>query len=145
MHTFIQGLNLRNSTTPQVIARIWHNSRPRKVGTFIWITLNQGLPVGTWLQHMGIPPHCKICDCNEEESPQHCLLECPRALEAWEAYKRIWKEWEAPEELDITWPFVLLGEGSSESGHSHLDHSQPGSPGWNVAPAHGNPPALQNL
>jgi len=38
------------------------------------------------------------------------LLECPRALEAWEAYKRIWKEWEAPEELDITWPFVLLGE-----------------------------------
>jgi hypothetical protein len=26
-----------------------------------------------------------------------------------------------------------------------LDHSQPGSPGWNVAPAHGNPPALQNL
>jgi hypothetical protein len=91
MHTFIQGLNLRNSTTPQVIARIWHNSRPRKVGTLIWITLNQGLPVGTWLQHMGIPPHCKIYDCNKEESPQHCLLECPRALEAWEAYKRIWK------------------------------------------------------
>jgi len=47
MHTFIQGLNLRNSTTPQVIARIWHNSRPRKVGTLIWIILNQGLLVGT--------------------------------------------------------------------------------------------------
>ncbi len=59
---------------------------------------------------MGIPPHCKVCKYNEEESPQHCLLECPSAFEAWEAYKRVWKEWEAPEELDINWPFVLLGE-----------------------------------
>jgi hypothetical protein len=40
MNTFIQGLNLSNSTTSQVTARIWHNSRPRKVGTLIWITLN---------------------------------------------------------------------------------------------------------
>lgn len=23
---------------------------------FIWLTLNQGLPVGTWFQLMGIPP-----------------------------------------------------------------------------------------
>ncbi len=110
MHTFIQGLNLCNFTTPHVIARIWHNSCPRKVGTLIWITLNHGLSVGMWLQHMGIPLHYKVCDCNEEESPQHYLLECPRVLEAWEAYKGIWKEWEAPEELDITWPFLLLGE-----------------------------------
>ncbi len=76
MNTFIQELNLSNSTTTQVTAKIWHNSRPKKVGTLIWITLNQGLPVGTWLQRMGIPPHCKVCDCNMEESPQHCLLEC---------------------------------------------------------------------
>jgi len=40
MNTFIQELNLSNSTTTQVTARIWHNSRPRKVGTLIWITLN---------------------------------------------------------------------------------------------------------
>ncbi len=61
MHTpnmlaFIQRLNLRNSTTSQVIVRIWHKARPRKVGTLIWLTFNQGLPVGTWLQLMGIPP-----------------------------------------------------------------------------------------
>jgi len=56
--TFIQGLNLQNSTTPQ--ARIWHNARPKKVGTFIWLTLNQGLLVGTWLQLMGIPPIAKF-------------------------------------------------------------------------------------
>jgi len=35
MLTFIQGLNLQNSTTSQVIAKVWHNARPRKVGTFI--------------------------------------------------------------------------------------------------------------
>jgi hypothetical protein len=40
MLAFIQGLNLRNSITSQVIARIWHNARPRKVGMFIWLTLN---------------------------------------------------------------------------------------------------------
>jgi len=49
MFAFIQGLNLQNSMTSQVIARVWHNARPRKVGTLIWLTLNQGLPVGTWL------------------------------------------------------------------------------------------------
>jgi len=110
MNTFIQELNLSNSMTTQVTARIWHNSRLRKVGTLIWITLSQGLIVGTWLQHMGILPHCKVCDCNVEESPKHCLLECHRALKAWEAYKRVWDNWEAPVELDINWPFVLLGE-----------------------------------
>jgi hypothetical protein len=40
MISFIQGLCLRNTTTQQAIARLWHNSRPRKVGTLIWLTLN---------------------------------------------------------------------------------------------------------
>jgi hypothetical protein len=52
--SFIQRLNLHNSTVTQVMARIWHNTRPRKVGTLIWLTLNRGLLVGTWLQCMGI-------------------------------------------------------------------------------------------
>jgi hypothetical protein len=76
-----------------MIARIWHNARPRKVGMFIWLTFNQGLLVGTWLQIMGITPTCKICNSNVEKSPQHCLLECPMAWCAWDAYKRIWDEW----------------------------------------------------
>ncbi len=59
---FIQGLNLRNSTTTQTVARIWHNARPRKVGALIWLTLNRGLPVGTWLQTMGLQATCKGCD-----------------------------------------------------------------------------------
>jgi len=59
---------------------------------------------------MGILPHYKVCECNAEESPQHCLLECHKVLEAWGAFKRVWDNWEAPVELDINWPFVLLGE-----------------------------------
>jgi hypothetical protein len=74
--SFIQRLNLQNSTVTQVIARIWHNARPWKVGILIWLTLNRGLPVGTWLQCMGILPTCKVCTEEAPESPQHCLLEC---------------------------------------------------------------------
>ncbi len=68
----IQRLNLKNSIVTQVMARIWHNSRPRKVDTFIWLTLNRGLSVGTWLQCMGI-----LFTCKASESPQHYLFECP--------------------------------------------------------------------
>jgi hypothetical protein len=89
MTAFLQGLHLRNTTIAHMIARLWHNARPRKVGTLIWLTLNKGLPVGTWLQLMSIPPHCKVCNSNTEESPQHYLLECPMAQRAWQAFKRI--------------------------------------------------------
>jgi hypothetical protein len=47
IRSFIQYLNLQNSTDSQVIAKIWHNSHPYKVGNLIWLTLNRGLPVGT--------------------------------------------------------------------------------------------------
>jgi hypothetical protein len=47
--SFVQSLNLRNSTVAQIIAKIWHNARPRKVGALTSLTLNKGLPVGTWL------------------------------------------------------------------------------------------------
>jgi hypothetical protein len=65
---FIQGLNLQNSTTAQVVARIWHNARPCKVGALIWMTLNRGLPVGTWLQTMGPQAACKGCNQDIPES-----------------------------------------------------------------------------
>jgi hypothetical protein len=84
------------------------------VGTLIWLILNKGLPVGTWLQTMGLPSLCKVCDDNKEESPQHCFLECPMAQRAWEVYKCIWTEWQAPHNLVITWPFALLGEATIE-------------------------------
>ncbi len=45
--TFIQNLNLRNSTVARTVTRMWHNARPRKVGALTWLTLNNGLPVGT--------------------------------------------------------------------------------------------------
>jgi hypothetical protein len=114
MITLIQGLNFRNTITPQAVARIWHNARPRKASTLIWFTLNRGLPVGSWLNLMGLLAQCKVCSSGAEETPQHCLLDCPRAQIAWKAYERIWVEWKTHRNLAISWPFVLLGEAVLE-------------------------------
>ncbi len=111
---FIQGLSLCNSRTAQVVARIWHNARPRKVRALIWLTLNKGLPVGTWLQTMGLQSTCKGCDQGLPESAQHCLLDCPPAQNAWNAFRSTWEVWEAPNHISITWPFILLGEAVLE-------------------------------
>ncbi len=108
--TFVQQLNLRNSTVTQIIARMWHNARPRKVGALPWLILNNELPVGTWLQIMGIQAACKGCNQGFLESTQHCFIECTPTRQAWNAFLRVWNEWEAPNCLHITWPFVLLGE-----------------------------------
>ncbi len=83
--TFIQRLNLRNSTVAQIIARLWHNARLRKVGALTWLTLNNGLPVGTWLQQMGILAPCKGCvqGCPEINHPTllHGLPDRPACVE----------------------------------------------------------------
>jgi hypothetical protein len=36
------------------------------------------------------------------------------AQRAWEAYKGIWREWQAPDDIITSWPFVLLGEAVIE-------------------------------
>jgi hypothetical protein len=112
--TFVQQLNLHNSTVAQVIARMWHNARPRKVGALTWLILNNGLLVGIWLQIMGIPATCKGCDQGLSEPAQHCLMECTPAQQAWNAFLRVWNDWGAPNRLQITWPFILLGEAVFE-------------------------------
>jgi hypothetical protein len=40
---------------------------------------------------------------------------------AWKAFLRIWEEWEAPNRLAITWPFILLGEAVLEEEDDSLD------------------------
>ncbi len=75
---------------------------------------NRCLPVGTWLQTMGIQPPCKGCEQGLPESTQHCLMDCLLAQLAWKAFLQVWEEWEAPNRLVITWPFVLLGEAVFE-------------------------------
>ncbi len=112
--TFVQRLNLRNSTVAQIIARMWHNARPRKVGALTWLILNNGLSVGTWLQIIGIPATCETCDQGHMESAQHCLMECTPARQAWKVFLSVWSEWGAPDRLHINWPFILLGEAVFE-------------------------------
>jgi hypothetical protein len=121
IQTFINQLNLCNSSTMQIIARIWHNSRPRKVGNLIWLTLNliwlslnRRLPVETWLHCMGISPSYKVCSTETLETSQHCLLECPLAKCAWKAFQDVWQKWGAPDDATPSWPFILLGEAVFE-------------------------------
>jgi len=82
-------LNLRNSTVAQIIAKMWHNARPCKVGALTWLILNNGLPVGTWLQIMGISATCKGCDQRLPESAQHCFMDCTLARQAWNAFRSV--------------------------------------------------------
>jgi hypothetical protein len=48
------------------------------------------------------------------ESPQHCLLECPLAKRVWEAFYYVWHKWGAPNDVTLSWPFVMLGEAIFE-------------------------------
>jgi hypothetical protein len=82
MKTFLDDLNFRNTSSAQMTARIWHNARPRKVGTLIWLILNKGLLVGSWLQQIGLPSQCKVYVSNLEESAQHLFLNCLMARNA---------------------------------------------------------------
>jgi hypothetical protein len=100
--SFIQHLNLRNSTVVQIIARMWHNARLCKVGALTWLTFNNGLPMGTWLQTMGIQAPCKGYEQGLLESAQHCLMDCLPTQLVWKAFLRVWEEWEAPNRLVIT-------------------------------------------
>jgi hypothetical protein len=43
------------------------------------------------------------------------------AQKAWKAFERIWSEWKTHRNLEITWPFALLGEAAVE-----LDDDTPG-------------------
>ncbi len=63
---------------------------------------------------MGILPLCKVCIEKVPESPQHCLLECPLAKQAWEAFYFVWHQWGVPNDVILSWPFVMLGEAIFE-------------------------------
>jgi hypothetical protein len=51
-------------------------------------------------------------------------LECTPAQKAWNAFHRTWEEWEAPDRLSITWPFILLGEAVIEKDDDPPDLQQ---------------------
>jgi len=48
-------------------------------------------------------------------------MECIPVQQAWNAFLRVWSEWEAPNRPYITWPFILLGEAVFEEEDDPLD------------------------
>jgi hypothetical protein len=76
---------------------------------------------------MGIQAPCKGYDQGLQEA-RHCLMECIPTQKAWSAFLNVWGEWEAPNRLSITWPFVLLGESvfEKEDDPSDLHRYHPG-------------------
>jgi hypothetical protein len=59
--TFMQQIVLNVIFPKQIIARLWHNSRPLKVSTVIWQTFNQGVLLELWLACMGFPSNNEVC------------------------------------------------------------------------------------
>ncbi len=78
-------------------------------------------PPGWHLATMhGDPPTCKVCTEEALESLQHCLIECPLAKRAWEAFFHIWEKWVAPNDITLSWPFIMLGEEASPISDNRL-------------------------
>jgi hypothetical protein len=48
-------------------------------------------------------------------------MDCLPAQLALKAFFRVWEEWEAPNRLTITWPFVLFSEALFEEDDDPLD------------------------
>jgi len=41
-------------------------------------------------------------------------MECTPAQQAWNPFLSVWNDWGAPNHLQITWSFILLGEAVFE-------------------------------
>ncbi|KAK1421261.1 hypothetical protein QVD17_23454 [Tagetes erecta] len=68
--------------------RVFHDSKlvPSKVNIFVWRALINGIQTKEALHHRNIVPNpmCPSCGTNNE-SPDHVLLNCERALKVWHA------------------------------------------------------------
>jgi hypothetical protein len=77
--SFIQEMNLITIFYQQIPARFWHNARPKKVGTLIWLIFNKGFFMGSMFQRIGIEHTFQVCQIGLIEIPQHCLMLCDKA------------------------------------------------------------------
>jgi hypothetical protein len=59
--TFMQQIVLNIIFPKQIIARLWHNSKPLKVSTLISQAFNQGVLVELWLACVGFPSNGEVC------------------------------------------------------------------------------------
>jgi len=76
--------------------------------------LKPGLPGRHLVAMHGDPPHVQGLHGRRPQSPQHCLFECPLVKQAWEAFNYVWHKWGAPNDVTLSWPFVMLSEAIFE-------------------------------
>jgi hypothetical protein len=68
----------------------------------IWLTLNIGLSMGTWLPIMGSLPLCQVSQDDVAKTPQHFLMLCSKATLMWMVFFKVWVKWEAPMNVSLT-------------------------------------------
>jgi hypothetical protein len=64
-----QGLN--NKHRAAIYTQLWYQWLPGRVTTFLWLALNGGLFLGTWLKQIGHHGICELCEFGEHESTSH--------------------------------------------------------------------------
>ena len=73
---------------------LWHPWVPRKVGTMVWLTCNEGLPLAEWRKTIGMPGDgkCNLCQEGLLESPQHTFMTCTATRQAWHQFRSLRQE-----------------------------------------------------
>ena len=77
----IQGYSAKQIT--QILKRIWHPWVPRKICAMTWLTLAEGLPIGSWRHKAGWESHCRVCNAPGIETAEHALRTCAVVARAW--------------------------------------------------------------
>lgn len=62
---------------------IWKLHIPPKLQHFLWVALNNALPVGTLLATRGVLTELSCKRCGEQETITHVFFSCPFATEFW--------------------------------------------------------------
>lgn len=81
---------------------IWKIIIPANVQFFLWQICDAAIPTKSVLANRGIPfdETCPFCG-NMEETIQHCIIHCSRALEIWSLGFPSWKPSSAGNDISV--------------------------------------------
>ena len=67
--------------------RIWHPYLPRKELAMQWLILTEGLPVGVWLEKLGLSNACQLWEEQAKETLQHAFHTSPKISRVWDLFR----------------------------------------------------------